>query len=928
MKAVLLESYPCSGHRRKQRGGSRAPGYLALGLSFLLSTGIATALLSDGATAAGLRPGDDLLVVDCLLPGQMRKLGRMSTFMTARRAIKTAARDCEIRGGEYVAYDRASYATALKIWLPLAESGDVEAQVNVGEIYEKGLGLPPDHAVAASWYGKAAEQGSSRGAINLASLYEQGLGVNKDPIQALNWYRRASGIQDAVIMDSGTLNETREAVASMRAQVARSRDETDSLKAELDQTRRERDEALRKLEQRERSIRRERSRLNDERKRVEAQLSSARESGDDARVDALERELDSQRNEVSGKDAELASLAAQLRQIEAQAGRARSEADSLKTELAATRFALDEARQTLEQRERSARDERERLEEARESLEARLGEARRRGDGDKVAELKRELDGQRRKLSSKDAELASLGAKLDRVEAEAERQRRELARVTTGKQHDIAALRAEVERSRRESEELRTELARSDAELARMQRELDGASGKLAAQREQAAALRAELDGQRTAANRDEARVSKLEATLAERERAMRRQQADLEKLRAEFERASRESARARATAAAATKQVRRGAPANVPIIEMIDPALLAVRGTVPQVLLRSAVPTRQIVGKVVAPAGVLSLTVNDQSAALNESGLFRAAVPVQGARTPVTVIAVDESGARASLAFELVRDKGQIMAAADGRAKEAPPAPTTVGADLGQYHALIIGNNDYPKLPKLRTAIEDAEAVDRVLRTRYGFRTKLLINATRYEILSALNDLRENLTEKDNLVIYYAGHGELDRANKRGHWLPVDAEPTSSANWISNVAITDILNVMSARQILVVADSCYSGALTRSALGQLRAGLSPEARGRWMRVMAAKRSRTVLTSGGEQPVLDGSGGRHSVFAAAFLEVLGQNSGVLEAGRLFSEVFARVKEVMSRLPFDQAPEYAPLKYAGHEGGDFFFVPKG
>ena len=55
---------------------------------------------------------DDLLVIDCLLPGQIRKLGRTFTYLTPRRPIRTTAVDCEIRGGEYVAYDRANYATA------------------------------------------------------------------------------------------------------------------------------------------------------------------------------------------------------------------------------------------------------------------------------------------------------------------------------------------------------------------------------------------------------------------------------------------------------------------------------------------------------------------------------------------------------------------------------------------------------------------------------------------------------------------------------------------------------------------------------------------------------------------------------------------------------------------------------------------------
>ena len=48
--------------------------------------------------------------------------------------------------------------------------------------------------------------------------------------------------------------------------------------------------------------------------------------------------------------------------------------------------------------------------------------------------------------------------------------------------------------------------------------------------------------------------------------------------------------------------------------------------------------------------------------------------------------------------------------------------------------------------------------------------------------MLNELNKMRDTLTEKDNLLIYYAGHGQLDRANGIANWLPVDAEPTSNA--------------------------------------------------------------------------------------------------------------------------------------------------
>ena len=47
------------------------------------------------------------------------------------------------------------YATALRLWQPLAEQGHVGAQLNLGIMYDHGLGVPQDHAAAVAWYRKA-----------------------------------------------------------------------------------------------------------------------------------------------------------------------------------------------------------------------------------------------------------------------------------------------------------------------------------------------------------------------------------------------------------------------------------------------------------------------------------------------------------------------------------------------------------------------------------------------------------------------------------------------------------------------------------------------------------------------------------------------------------------------------------------------------
>ena len=183
----------------------------ALCFVFALFAGCEMTPDRDAATAQPGQNGDDseeFFIVDCLLPGQVRKLGGNFSYVTQRRPIKTAQSDCEIRGGEYVSYDRADYSTALRIWLPLAQAGDPAAQTYVGEIYEKGLGLSADYQVAAHWYSEAARLGYSRAQINLGHLYEKGLGVEQDKQQALNLYRSASGLGADNLLFASTLSSS------------------------------------------------------------------------------------------------------------------------------------------------------------------------------------------------------------------------------------------------------------------------------------------------------------------------------------------------------------------------------------------------------------------------------------------------------------------------------------------------------------------------------------------------------------------------------------------------------------------------------------------------------------------------------------------------------------------------------------------------
>ncbi len=234
-----------------------------------------------------------------------------------------------------------------------------------------------------------------------------------------------------------------------------------------------------------------------------------------------------------------------------------------------------------------------------------------------------------------------------------------------------------------------------------------------------------------------------------------------------------------------------------------------------------------------------------------------------------------------------------------------------------GKYFALVIGNNAYTSLPKLETAVKDAQDVSNVLRTLYGFEVTLLANATRADIMRGLSEYRRTLADADNLLIYYAGHGQLDRGADRAYWLPVDAEKDNNANWISADDVTGDLRAMPSRHILVISDSCYSGGF-RSA----GAEINPADLNQFLVQKKTKRSRTLMSSGALEPVSDGGGAVNSVFAEALIQGLsGNDEQAFSAGRLFDD-FVEVR-VAGRA--HQTPLYSAIRNSGDEGGDFVFI---
>jgi len=240
---------------------------------------------------------------------------------------------------------------------------------------------------------------------------------------------------------------------------------------------------------------------------------------------------------------------------------------------------------------------------------------------------------------------------------------------------------------------------------------------------------------------------------------------------------------------------------------------------------------------------------------------------------------------------------------------------------NAGPYYALLIGIQNYRSLPKLSTPVKDAEAIAAILSQQYGFQTRLLRDATRDDITHALNEYRRTLDENANLLVYYAGHGSFDKEADKAYWLPVNAELHDTTDWILADDITTDVKVIPARHILVISDSCYSGGITRD----ISPGFTPTELNRYVEKMEVSKSRTLMSSGGVEPVADEGGAGHSVFAAALIRGLSSMEDKSFSAEMLFERYVRVSVAGKS---EQTPTYSPIRNSGHDSGDFVFTRMG
>lgn len=122
------------------------------------------------------------------------------------------------------AFEKGNYETAIRLWFPLAEKGDMDAQNYLGIVYSLGLGVNKDYKKSLEWYGRAAKGGHADAQRNYGDMINFGRGTQKNNYEAFKWYFAASqqGNEKAkrqieVIAASGNLSPNQQMHAKLEA---------------------------------------------------------------------------------------------------------------------------------------------------------------------------------------------------------------------------------------------------------------------------------------------------------------------------------------------------------------------------------------------------------------------------------------------------------------------------------------------------------------------------------------------------------------------------------------------------------------------------------------------------------------------------------------------------------------------------------------
>jgi WD40 repeat protein len=231
----------------------------------------------------------------------------------------------------------------------------------------------------------------------------------------------------------------------------------------------------------------------------------------------------------------------------------------------------------------------------------------------------------------------------------------------------------------------------------------------------------------------------------------------------------------------------------------------------------------------------------------------------------------------------------------------------------VGKQYLVLIAIDKYQEWQALRNPVRDAREIREILAARYYLDKIFELydgEATKANILMLFDNLQQTLRTEDSVLIFYAGHGLLDRVSNTGFWIPANGGTNSfeQANWIPNAQLRGLIGGFKTTHVLLISDSCFSGDILSATRGSM-----PVIDTTYFRKAYGLISRQVLTSGASETVPD-----ESEFTRMLKLVLTKNEKpYLDPLMIYSEVRLGMKATL--------PLLGSLKDTGHQEGASFLL---
>ena len=232
--------------------------------------------------------------------------------------------------------------------------------------------------------------------------------------------------------------------------------------------------------------------------------------------------------------------------------------------------------------------------------------------------------------------------------------------------------------------------------------------------------------------------------------------------------------------------------------------------------------------------------------------------------------------------------------------------------------YALLISNSNYDFWSDLNSPNKDVNAISSILKNDYKFNVEIIKDRNRSEILDKIFEYSNKITSKDNLLIYYVGHGEI--VNSNAYWIPKNASKEISSNWLNTKDVESAISMISAKDLLVMIDACFQGTAFKSGENKIIGPTNNEMNDeKYFKKMLNFRSAIVITSGSNEPVVDATVEGHSQFAFKFIDILKRNN----LYQTSTSLFVKIKKYHANL--QQSPNLFRVTNWGDLGGEFIFV---